>query len=65
MAKIGEMISTEEAAEIIKSIESANDGFWFPLTTVVFFFGIVIFLLLEFTVRPKKQVIKGMKKMKI
>tara|TARA_R110000851_G_scaffold128199_1_gene260505 strand:+ start:405 stop:707 length:303 start_codon:yes stop_codon:yes gene_type:complete len=47
MAKIGEMISTEEAAEIIKSIESANDGFWFPLTTVVFFFGIVIFLLLR------------------
>ena len=47
MAKIGKMISTEEAEEIIKAIDSANDGFWFPLTTVVFFFGLVIFLLLR------------------
>ena len=47
MAKIGKMISTEEAEEIIKAVETANDGFWFPLTTVVFFFGLVIFLLLR------------------
>jgi len=41
------MISTEEAKEIIKAVEVANDGIWFPLTTIVFFFGLVIFLLLR------------------
>jgi len=47
MAKIREMISKEEAQEIWKAVEAANDGYWFPLASVIFCFGLVIFLLLR------------------
>lgn len=41
-----EMISTEEAKEILNAVESASDGYWFPLVTVITCFGVVIALLL-------------------
>lgn len=44
--KIGEMISTDEAKEIVKAVESAGDGYWFPLVTVVGCFALIILLLL-------------------
>jgi len=45
MAKITEM-TPEQAKELIQTVESASDGYWFPLITVVSCFGIVIALLL-------------------
>tara|TARA_R110002020_G_C15762998_1_gene727299 strand:- start:50 stop:328 length:279 start_codon:yes stop_codon:yes gene_type:complete len=40
------MITTDEAQEIIKTVESASDGYWFPLVTVAACFSVVIALLL-------------------
>lgn len=39
-------MTPEQAKELIKTVESAGDGYWFPLITVVSCFGIVIALLL-------------------
>ena len=36
----------EQTEELIKAIESANNGFWMPLTTITVVFGVVISLLL-------------------
>lgn len=36
----------EQTEEILKAIESANNGFWMPLTTITVVFGVVISLLL-------------------
>jgi len=46
MAKIDKMITVEEAQEISRAIDSANDGYWFPLIVVVSCFALIIVLLL-------------------
>lgn len=49
------MITTEEAKEIIKAVDSANDGVYFPLFTVVACFGIIIVLLLYIWNQTQKR----------
>jgi hypothetical protein len=36
----------EQSEEIIKAIENANNGMWFPIATIIGVFGVVIMLLL-------------------
>ncbi len=36
----------EQSEEILKAIESANSGMWFPIATIVGVFGILVMLLL-------------------
>jgi len=36
----------EQSEEILKAIESANNGMWFPIATIVGVFGILVMLLL-------------------
>ena len=40
--------------EIEQAIESAQNGFWFPLLTIVFLFGIIITLLIFIWKRSEK-----------
>jgi hypothetical protein len=36
----------EQSEEILKAIESANSGMWFPIATIIGVFGILVMLLL-------------------